>query len=318
MNLNKKFFWCNTVLFVLVLFGINTLLNDNIKQSTEKNHIISDNKPADLSELVLMKKGLTQKGQLWLTPSASQVGTDIDGALNTDADGNFIPDRDVWQLFEYFLLDRSLHSEEQIYQQIKAFITVNLPEPARSQALAFLQQYQNYYQELRYEPVEMAEASWKDRLNYLNSIREQAFGAEVAAKLFGSETQQNKVGLAMIEGEAMDVEQLPERIRHKVLEQQKHQQLKQDVEAMRAANLDEGQIWLKRAEVLGEEAADRWQALDAKRAKQQVLIKIYEQEKQQLVEKYGNDSQRIEALIMKHFSGSEQRRMLAKERLGNF
>lgn len=318
MHLNKKRFWASAALFVIVLFGINTLLKDDIKQSAKKNHIISDNKSADLSELVVIKKGDAEKGRLLSAPSASQIGTDIDGALNTDADGNFIPDRDAWQLFEYFLLDRSLHSEEQIYQQIKAFITANLSEPARSQALAFLQQYQNYYQELRYEPVEMAEASWKDRLDYLDSIREQAFGADVAAKLFGSETQQNKVGLAMIEGEEMDVEQLPERIRHKVLEKQKHQQLKQDVEAMRAANLDEGQIWLKRAEVLGAEAADRWQALDNKRAEQAAKVKSFESEKQQLVEKYGNDSQRIEALIKKNFSGSEQRRMLAKERLGNF
>lgn len=250
------------------------------------------------------------------TPTTSQLGTDIDGALNVDKDGNFIVDQDAWQLFEYLLIDRTSMNEEDLYAGIAGYIKSQLKEPALSQALQFLDDYKSYFNQLRFQSLALQELSWEQKLTTLNNIRNETFGEKVSQQLFGNENLQNQMALAKLRGEDITDFPLGKYMKHQLAEKNKRNHVEQSIKELRKQGVDEGQVWQTRAESYGTEAADRWQALDKKREKLAEQTAAFEKAKSQL-NIDTNNPEKMEQLVKQHFTGSEQRRMLIKHRLNN-
>ena len=81
----------------------------------------------------------------------SLKGTQIHGDLRIDKDGNLIIEKQVKQLFDYFLNVTGEIPRDQLIRQIKAGISDYLAEPAQSQALELLTNYLNYQRALQEE-----------------------------------------------------------------------------------------------------------------------------------------------------------------------
>ncbi|MDX1561004.1 MAG: lipase chaperone, partial [Marinobacter sp.] len=78
--------------------------------------------------------------------AASLSGTEIDGALTADGNGELVINLEVRDFFDYFLSTVGEVSPETAIQQIEAMARNHLPEPASTQALALLDEYLAYKQ----------------------------------------------------------------------------------------------------------------------------------------------------------------------------
>src|SRR5690554_7854100 len=76
----------------------------------------------------------------------SLAGTDIDGALQADENGQLIVNLEVRDFFDYFLSTVGEVSPETAIGQIQQMARQHLPESAAQQALALLDQYLDYKQ----------------------------------------------------------------------------------------------------------------------------------------------------------------------------
>lgn len=132
-----------------------------------------------------------------LVISSNLEGTNIDGALKADIDGNLILDLEVRDFFDYFLSIADDIGAELAIAEIQRYAQTYLPEPATSQVLELLDNYLRYKQgefELQQTPITQATLADGDALQLLRTsfdkLREQRqalFSLEQDSALFGLE-----------------------------------------------------------------------------------------------------------------------------------
>ncbi|MDI9244211.1 lipase secretion chaperone [Marinobacter sp. CHS3-4] len=172
-------------------------------------------------------------------PFASSLsGTDIDGSLKADQNGNLVVDLSTKDFFDYFLNTVGEVSPETALGKIESLARDNLPPAAAEQALAILDQYLDYKQQAldmgnrSLDPTRQQDPAYqlqmlKTALSDLKQLRRNTFEPATHDAFFGLEEAYGDYTLASIEIQQRDDlsaqskqtllkyhrEQLPEQIR---------------------------------------------------------------------------------------------------------
>ncbi|GAA3911386.1 lipase secretion chaperone [Litoribacillus peritrichatus] len=128
----------------------------------------------------------------------SLIGTDIDGQLATDSEGNLIIELDVRDTFDYFLNTIGQVPPEVAIAELRAFIDGKVAPPANEQAMGLLEDYLEYKAAaltVMSQPMIPAQEQTREyqfqvlasSLTQLQSLQEQYLSAEVNDAFFGIE-----------------------------------------------------------------------------------------------------------------------------------
>ena len=197
-------------------------------------------------------------------------GTEIDGGLTVDANGNFVPTPDAIALFDYFLAARGEESEAVIRARIIALIRGRLDGDAMTDAEALLDTYLGFRDELRrLAAASEAPSDPEQRLQWLRELRRKHFGEAAAESLFGAGEEVARIDLerrrialdSSIEPQerrerldALD-EQLPDSVRAARRSAPAPKRAHDEIEALRQAGGSDAEIFALREQRFGREAA---------------------------------------------------------------
>jgi lipase chaperone LimK len=214
-------------------------------------------------------------------PPASLRGTAVDGALELDDLGRFVPTREAIALFDYFLTASGEEPPETIRARIVAEIAARLPPDAADEAVALLDRYLEY-RALAAELLqsEAGPAGPEEAFDLLRGLRAEIFGPDAAGRLFGEEEVYDAVALAQrrrlrdpaltpAEREELLSQldlRLPEPLRSTRAATLAPLRLQRHEESLRAAGASAEELRAAREALAGAEAADRLEALDRERA----------------------------------------------------
>lgn len=204
---------------------------------------------------------------------------DLPGRYAVDENGNLIMDAGVKEMLDFFMLAIGDLSFEQIHDLIAGSMIAALEEPARSQALAFLDQYFTYidaydqWQQSIDKDTMMANdpASMRGPLEQLENLRRQYLGDEVYEAFFAEMDQINYAYLdaqvAMRQPNLTDAdkeairEQLKASLPQEVREAQEAAMtlvtLTEKTRQLKNQAASDADIFQARAQLVGEEAARR-------------------------------------------------------------
>ncbi|PSF14555.1 lipase secretion chaperone [Marinobacter shengliensis] len=139
----------------------------------------------------------------------SLQGTDIDGVLQADDNGQLVVNLEVRDFFDYFLSTVGEVSPETAIGQIQQMARQHLPEPAAQQALALLDQYLAYKQaslevmQTELDPARQHEPAYQlsalgNALAQLKGLRQQTFAPDAHQAFFGMEEAYSEYTLATL------------------------------------------------------------------------------------------------------------------------
>jgi len=271
--------------------------------------------------------------------NSSLKGTTIDGLYPVDKDGNLLFSEDIKHRFEYFLSTMGEFSLAQVQQMIREDITLNLEEPARSQALQLFKDYVGYKYALAdleksLQAPQEYELNDIERMRYqlqqLRDKRREYFNQETVDAFFGFDEMYDDFMLSRLEIQANSqltaaqkaeqiesLEQsLPEEVKAMREETQKVSEVFKVTEEMREQGASDSEIFELNSQEFGQEAAMRLQALDEKRQEWQNQVDMYIEEKQQLQSNDSlSDAEKTERLnnLLSSFNENERRRLKAYE-----
>ena len=212
---------------------------------------------------------------------ASLRGTEVDGRLPVDADGDFLPTPEVRRLFDYFFSAVGEEPDEVIRGRILLQLYANLPPRAAHQAAQLLDDFMA----LREAAHELANAEsvpddLERRWQWIRELRREYLGAENAEALYGEEEyvimldmQRREVLLDETLDERERAERLeaievrlPDRVREARRAASAPARVRTEVSALRSAGASEDEIFALREREFGREAALRLAELDRRRA----------------------------------------------------
>lgn len=145
-------------------------------------------KPSEVTRLPVKAVMISPQEKGYRTPqqldhdlfAQSLQGTDIDGQLRADENGNLIIELKSRDFFDYFLSTSGEVGVESAIDEILRYVQTYLPEPAAQQASELLEQYLRYKKfsiELQRTPIE----GGMDTQGYLNLLQ-QTFAKQKATR----------------------------------------------------------------------------------------------------------------------------------------
>jgi len=212
---------------------------------------------------------------------ASLRGSEIDGSLEVDADGDFHPTPEVRRLFDYFFSAAGEEPDEVIRGRILLHLYENLPPRAAGQAAQLLDDFMALREAAR--ELASAESVPRDlerRWQWIRELRREYLGAENAEALYGEEEYVIMLDMQRREvllDETLDEQEraerleaievrLPDRVRQARRAASAPARVRTEVSALRAAGASEDEIFALREREFGREAALRLAELDRRRA----------------------------------------------------
>jgi len=271
--------------------------------------------------------------------ASSFKGTDIDGRLEVDHQGNLIITKNLKDMFDYFLSSFGERSIAAILVSLKKHIHQQLEEPARSQALEILYSYFSYKNALLELEVPLDDSNtnilksnnlsiFKERLSAINRLRQDYFNDDVSQAFFFHTQQYDQVTLRRMEINHNELlspdekqallkeadQQLPEDVLRIKDSSSKHLSLKAKQMAMEDATTEE--IYSMRTQEVGAEAATRLAKLDDQRAQWQLRCQDYQNEKELILQSglsTQDQEQALQQLMESRFNKNEVRRLRALE-----
>ncbi|MES1951712.1 lipase chaperone [Salinisphaera sp. S4-8] len=264
------------------------------------------------------------------------MGTTVDGGVTLDNEGDLVVTRDLRRLFDYFLTGIGRASLPEIRTRLAGHLVVlGLPAPAQAQVLAVYDRYMTYRQrvaDMGRTPQADAQAL-ADTLARREALRKEILGLEVADAFFADDDvmarylvqkraleqnpnlteNQREQGLAMLEQTLpADIQTARERTN---LPARAHAEIAQ----MREQGASDAEIRERREALLGPQAAQRLEQIDAQRAQWQQRVADYSAERARILANDGlapDDRERaIEALRQAHFNDAERRRIQSLEHI---
>lgn len=232
-----------------------------------------------------------------LPPSFS--GTEVDGTLRVDAAGYLVIEEGIRLLFDYFL---SAMGEEPLpitVKRLRDYITSQLQEPARQQALTLLEQYLDYKLQLvnleRDLPNQYDLATLRQRADAASALRARIFSLEAHQAFFGQEEAYDRFTLDRLairhdaslddEAKAAAVDQLrqslPEALQDTLLPQLQAE-LRTETSRLRAEGANAADIRRMRQQLVGAEATQRLEELDSRRLGWNRRIAAFQEEKSRI------------------------------------
>lgn len=321
--------------------------NETLVLSEQKNlfkSLVAD-KPESTSAETLEYK--SQYGEL----PESLKGTLLHQRLQTDEQGNLRISSDIKRVFDYFLSTIEEEELDVILARIDEYLNYYLQEPALSQSKNILSQYIDLKKALydfelaRSDSLkEMIDSGdlLSDKTRYLallqeqleaqSGLRSQYLDAEVYEAFYASEEAYDQYSLARLLVEAeegLSDEEKSERLAQidaqtsiELVESRKESgitdELKARVEQVKSNGGGEQEVRAVRVEMFGEEAAERFDALDQERARWQARLDRYLSQRQEILLMEGLSVEerqaQVDTLRSSQFDSREQIRVKVYER----
>lgn len=262
---------------------------------------------------------------------ASLADTEIDGAVELDANGKLRPSLSLRRLFDQVLSSVGELSIDQIRQLLATRLDQLTTPEGKVQALAAFERYLRYLQSVDAASARLNELPFRDRLSALNELRKQLLGTEMAGAFFADEEAYQRFTLDRRElAERNDLsaeergarerellQQLPESSREPFVQQLQAEADFADAQAIDTQSSDAEERYSLRSERFGEEAAGRMELLDRERQAWQQRVTAYQQERARW---QSSDAEAREAALAeylaRHFSEAEQRRIRSLQDVG--
>lgn len=267
----------------------------------------------------------------------SLEGTDIPNGLIIDANGNFVVTPPLKQLFNYFYTLLGRREESDIVRLVNAYISQNLEEPAKSQALEIFKNYRLLEVELQSTMIDRGGSNDLDGLlGYMKErgeLRRIYLGNETADVLFGKEQAYDDytIGRLAIErneelteeevADAMNVllDTLPPSFKKSVIRRQNLLTIRDISQRAESSTTTVEQLFAERQALVGFESAQRLQTLDEERAKWKLRYQSYREEFETIKESNlstADQNQSVTELKGRYFSDSEIIRVDSLDRIG--
>ncbi|AJD48587.1 lipase chaperone [Isoalcanivorax pacificus W11-5] len=265
---------------------------------------------------------------------ASLEGTDVDGELRSDAQGNLIIGNEIRRVFDYFLATLGEEDIESIKARIALHLHQHLPESAARQAWELLIRYLDYGEALAaLPPHDGSVKSMHEVLVQRRDMRTAWLGQEVAEAFFAQDDAFDAYSLARVtvqQDDSLSAEEkqqrqreleamLPPEMREARERMRAPVEVAQQVEALRAQGGSEADVRRLREQTFGSAAADRLEQLDRERAAWDQRYADWRAERQ-AIEQSGlaqeDQARALEDAMARRFSEQEQRRVQALDRIG--
>jgi lipase chaperone LimK len=280
----------------------------------------------------------------------SLKGTTLDNALQVDEEGDLLISINIKDLFDYFLSTIAEEDLATILLRIDEYLTHYLEEPALSESKTILAQYIEFKYSLLALEKEMGndltQMSQQDKVNggYLkflrkqmdqrNALRVQHFDLAVYETFYAQEQRYDEYTYSKLlvnsdttlsASERADKitgfqNTLPEDVRQSMQETQITDELKRRTEKVLADGGDQQQVRELRREMFGDEAVQRFDALDRQRAQWKARINTYLSQRADILNSQGlvadELSTQVDALRASLFDEREQIRVRSIERHG--
>lgn len=269
---------------------------------------------------------------------ASFDGTEVDGVFHLDAAGNLLISEDIRRIFDYFLAAVGEEPLRTSVERLQAYIARQLPEPARGQALALLEQYLDYKRQLVLLERDLPQLADLEALRQrelaVQALRGRIFDPETQQAFFAREQAYNQFSLqrlAIVQDSSLDdagkaaaIDQLrnslPAELQDSLVPQLQNQ-LRQQTARLQAAGANPGQIRQLRQQLVGAEATERLEALDQQRHDWTQRIERYRAEKAAIAANQGmsasDKTAAIAQLAADNFDERERLRLPAAEQLAS-
>ncbi len=271
---------------------------------------------------------------------ASFNGTQVDGVFQLDEQGNLRITRDIVQIFDYFLSAIGEEPLSRSIERLQAYIRSQLSgsAQAQAQALSLLEQYLDYKRQLVQLERDLPQLSDLDALKLreiaVQALRARVFSEEAHQVFFANDERYNLFTLerlalqrddsldANAKGAALDQlrESLTPELQDSVLPQL-HSELRSQTVALKAAGGSPAQVQALRQQLVGNQAADRLQALDQQRQNWKQRLDRFEQAKSSIDNNPGlssSDKQAaIQQLAEEQFDEHERLRLDASAQLAS-
>jgi len=244
----------------------------------------------------------------------SYQGTQPDGAITLDENGNVMIDKDLKRLFDYYLSAIGELPLDQMRKYLQQFAGEELNAIQLKQLLDYFDKYHNYLTKADlFSQSTMDNKSMQEKMQLLSEFRADSLGSEMAKAFFADEQNYIEFVLAAKNSDALDGQQ------KEWLQAENQATEFQDVvlenrEFNRAENINSTEVNQYRVEKYGQEAADRLSQLDQQRARWKTVVDDYFQQRKQLESQQGTLS--LEQLNA-NYSPQEIRRLEALWRIDN-
>jgi lipase chaperone LimK len=239
-------------------------------------------------------------------------GTEVDGALRTDADGRFLPGPETIRLFDYFFSASGEEPDDVIRGRIALHVLEHLPPDAAAEAIAVLDRYLSFRRAAReLAASERVPGDLERRWQWVRELRREHFGPELEAALYGEEEARTLVDLErreVLRDQSLSREEreqrlaaleerLPERVRAARRRAEAPLRVRREVERLRESGASEAEVFAARQRAFGAAAAERLAALDRRRADWQERLAAYRSERDALLADPDLSAQEREAAL---------------------
>lgn len=264
---------------------------------------------------------------------ASLAGTQVDGVLHADANGNLQVELGLRRVFDYFLATLGEESLEQIRARIAFHLQRHLPPTAAVQAWEILNRYLHYKNMLASLPGhDGTYDGMRASLMRMRELRDSLLGPELAGAFYLEEDQYADFALQHMDQlrvtglsaaqrqertEAL-LSTLPEELRSQIQATGAPLQVERQVQRLREQGASDGEIWQRREQQFGAAAADRLARLDEQRAQWQQRYDAYRRARAAIESSALDDvdkTQEIQRLRAEQFTPTEQKRVDALDRI---
>ncbi|MFT6636017.1 lipase secretion chaperone [Alcanivorax sp.] len=264
---------------------------------------------------------------------ASLRGTEVDGQLQTTADGELVVTPDLRRVFDYFLSAQGEESLEDCQARLASYLQASLPAEAANEAWQFFQQYMALGQAMAaLPPHDGSPASIRTAVKqrhdlqvaYLGQQAAEAFyGMDIAydrymadrqdildnASLSDTQRQQQLQGLT---------QSLPAAMQSMLAETRGPAQLAARTQALREQGASEADIRRLREQQFGADGAARLEALDQQRAQWEARYQGYREQRQAIIDSglsHLDQETALARLQQQMFSDQELDRVEALDRI---
>ena len=271
---------------------------------------------------------------------ASLFGTEVDGQIRTDTEGNLIISRDIRLVFDYFLSALGEEDHSRIEARILAYLNHSLPSDAAKTASNLFKSYLGLLQERKSleeyaipsDALEIDLDAIRHQKEQLHAINSKYLDDETITAFFGQEEALDSYMLARIpilkdtslsqQEKAQQLrileESLPDNIRKERTKRQGVIDLHQ-LSKTRTGDLSEHDLQKVREQTVGKEATRRLEKLDQERRIWKKRIASWLSIRQNLKVNKWIDANTLEKEIIvlreKYFSADELNRVKALERV---
>ena len=279
-----------------------------------------------------------------LGPLAKSLrGTRIPAAFTLDSEGHLIITSSIKSVIEYFLSATGEEPLETIIARIEEFITQQLEEPARSEALDVVAQYIGYKEALIDLESDFADntnlsgqsSDYLTMFQYRREARMNNLSPEIYDAFYADEDKADSYTASLLEirknsdltdeekeAHYLAAEQLLPKQEQAIKESERtRESLNTNIQTARSEGASDELVYQMRADVYGHEAAERFAAADKKKAEWDSRFEQYRQQRQQVL---GNDglsdtdkASDISTLQSALFSQTEQRRLTTLDQIAD-